>query len=230
MKIIFAHVKRTANTGDKRSSPILYYRDFFRLFDAVEIDLFDLKNIAINPNDFVIIGGGGIINSGVKWNNLIEHAINQTGNVIFWGCGFNKKQTDFPEMDISRALLVGIRDYYNPFFRFVPCVSCKSRYFDLQYQVKREIGIVKHHSRPLALHKSFSGIEAISNDANIAEIIRFIGESECIISNSYHALYWASLLGKKTGRLDANNNTRFNLCQYQYQTIKTIDDVQQCRQ
>ena len=231
MTIYFVHVKKTINTGDKRSSPVFYYPEYFRQFDVKEIDLQELKNLVISPDDFVIVGGGGILDSGKKWNGLINLAMQQTGNVILWGCGFNtsKKQIDFPALDLSNSLLIGIRDYLHPFFRFVPCITCKSKYFDRQYTCKREIGIVKHHSRPLQLHESFADIETISNSENIANIIRFIGESDTVISNSYHVLYWASLLHKKTGRLDPYFNSRFRDCMYQYQGIKTLNDISNCR-
>lgn len=226
--IYFAHVKNTVNTGDKRSTPLFYYD--FKELQTAEIDLTDLTQINILPDDFIIIGGGGIIDSGNKWNQAMINAMTKTPNVIFWGCGFNySKPKELIKIDLEKALLSGIRDYKHHCFRFVPCVSCKSRFFDKPYQVKRKIGIIKHHSRPLTLDQSLQDIPFINNAKDIAQIIKFIGESEIILSNSYHALYWSSLLKKKTGRLDCYKNSRFNDCMYEYKAVNTINDIDGCR-
>lgn len=231
MKIYCAHVKNTVNTGDKESSPIQYYSEYFQQFQTLEIDLSEISKADIQKEDFVIVGGGGILNSGKKWNNLINTAFQKSKKVIIWGCGFNssKIKIDFKPIPFEKALLLGIRDYKHPHFRFVPCVSCKSRYFDIEYSIKRKIGIIKHHSRPLNIDESLKGIDSITNQYSFEQIARFIGESECILSNSYHALYWASLLKKITGRLDSYNNTRFRDCMYRYTDVQNIHDIDKCK-
>ena len=42
-----------------------------------------------------------------------------------------------------------------------------------------------------------AGIPSLSNAATIEEIIPFIGESDALITDSYHAMYWGLLLEKK---------------------------------
>ena len=186
----------------------------------------------IKKDDFVIIGGGGILNASGKWNRQIQIAFEKTKNVIIWGSGFNSSKLNigFQPLNLEKALLIGIRDFKHPYFNFVPCVTCKSKFFDCEYTLKRKIGIVKHHTNRLQLDSSLKGIETIENNLWIRDVITFIGESEYILSNSYHALYWATLLNKKVGRLNNGYNSRFRDCMYNYPIVTTLDQIDRCKQ
>lgn len=232
MNIFFAHVKNTNNMGDKRCCPYYYYEQYFKNYHCPIIDLNQIKNSNINNNDFIIIGGGGILNHSKDWNDWINSAFSKTKNVIFWGCGYNtynNKINDFESLHLEDSLLLGIRDYYHPYLKFLPCVSCKSIFFNKSYTIKRKIGIVKHYNYKIQLDDSLNKYDVIYNDAWIEDIIKFIGESEYVLSDSYHALYWATLLNKKVGRLNNYQNTRFQYCMYQYPHIDTYNKIIDCK-
>ena len=229
MKIYFAHCKFTNNIGDLRCCPYYYYESYFKQFDCEIIDLSEIQQKQINKDDFIIIGGGGILNWSQFWNNCICLGLNKTKNIIIWGCGYNMltKEIDFKPIDLSAMLLVGIRDYYHPYYNFVPCVSCKSKFFDQKFEIKRQVGVIKHFTQPYQL-KQFKNFQVIKNDIWIYDVIKFIGQSQIILSDSYHALYWASLLGKKVGRLNIYNSSRFNDCFYQYPSVFNQQDILKC--
>ena len=124
---------------------------------------------------------------------------------------------------MDKFALVGIRDFYRN-FQFVPCVSCKSIFFDRKQKIKRQIGIVKHYGNGFRLNDSFNGVGMIFNDDKMSDIIRFINESEIILSDSYHGLFWSALAGKKVGRIRNDFNSRFEECFYQYPYIENLDN------
>ena len=59
--------------------------------------------------------------------------------------------------------------------------------------LKRKIGVIEHLAFPIY---EFN-FEKISNSFAIESIIKFIGESEIIITNTWHCSYWALLMNKK---------------------------------
>ena len=216
--------------GDKRCCPYYYYESYFNKYNCLIIDLAQLKKLPINSDDFVIIGGGGILNWNSFWNNCINFCLTKTKNVIIWGAGYNMLQTqiNFEQVKMQDTMLVGIRDYLHPHYNFLPCVTCKSIFFNQQFKIKRQVGIVKHFNNGWKLPEQFAKYDVIVNDRWIYDIVKFIGQSEYVISDSYHALYWASLLGKKTGRLNNYYSSRFKYCMYQYTKIENEDDLWRC--
>ena len=228
--IFFAHVKVTKNAGDKRCCPYYYYQSYFKQFNCQIINLTSLRHIHIQKNDIVIIGGGGILDASRQWNDNIIYAMKHTSNIILWGCGYNNNgKVAFNPIPIHKTMLAGIRDFKHPYIRFIPCPSCKSVFFDRIKTEKEYIGIVKHYGNKLTLNDSFNGIETIWNDSPMQDIVNFIHRHSIILSDSYHGLYWASLAGKKVGRLDNRNNSRFRDCFYQYPYIQYLDDADNAR-
>lgn len=215
--------------GDLRCCPYYYYEDYFKKYNCEVIDLSGINKV--NKDDFLIIGGGGLFNLNESWNGFINLGIEKTSNVIIWGAGFNMYNTtiDFPEIKLQKSMLLGIRDYKHPYYKFLPCVSCKSRYFDKEFQIKRTIGIVKHYLYKIDLDNSLNGFDCIYNDYWIEDIINFIGQSEFVLSDSYHVLYWATLLNKKVGRLNDYYNSRFRDCMYEYPIVNDISKLKYCK-
>ena len=224
--IYFAHVKVTSNAGDKRCCPYYYYESYFRQFNCQIVNLTSLRHIHIDKQDIIIIGGGGILDASRQWNDNIIYAMHKTKNIILWGCGYNNNgKINFNSIPINKTLLAGIRDYQHPYLRFVPCPSCKSVFFDRIKPVNASVGIIKHYGNTFTLNDSYNGIDCILNSASMQEIVNFIHRHSIILSDSYHGLYWASLAGKKVGRLDNRNNSRFRDCFYQYPYIQYLDDA-----
>lgn len=197
MKVHFIHSKNTENSGDLVCG---YYRFFLEKFKKYTILIHDIAQIdfsLIKSDDIVIIGGGGLLNCADLWNYNINRVAKICKNVVVFAAGFNchfASKVDIP-IKLRQCALVGIRDYEHPSgFEYIPCASCLSAEFDRVFPIKRKFGAVQHY---LFGFKHALDIDFIYNNESFSKIIEFIGSSEVIVTNTYHAAYWATLLGKK---------------------------------
>lgn len=179
------------NTGDMVSSPLLY----FEFNQRIELDI--LKAEKKKYDGLVVFGGGGLIHPDFI-DNLM--GIAKLNNYFFWGAGMNHAVAP-KELELD-----GIRDIYPNSF-WVPCVSCMSRLFDREYTVHREFAVLEHHRRPL----DFEGLKKINNSRSFEEIVNFIGSTEVLLTNTYHGVYWGTLLGRKVVCVNPFSNKFFYL-------------------
>lgn len=142
---------------------------------------------------------------------MINKCANQCDSVVLWGVGQNHHSSDDDIgtlINYSSIKLIGIREYgigSFPNALFVPCVSCMHPLFNKNYNVIEDIVVVEHKCYPI---NEFDYAK-ISNDSSMEKILEFIGQANVIITNSYHAAYWATLLEKKccyTVRFQTNSN------------------------
>ena len=56
------------------------------------------------------------------------------------------------------------------------------------------MGIIQHKNFPINLDIEY---DTINNSTQIKELIKFIGESKTILTNSYHAVYLSTIMNKK---------------------------------
>lgn len=209
--VINVHRMDKGNVGDFYCAPHLY-------FDALKnksLDIFDFKNTeeTITNNwidkiskNALIIGGGGLLNRGSfeKQLKLFEQLSSKGKKTVLWGVGHNSKNKNkFGNMsayniDTSKFGLVGVRDFCMK-ENWVPCVSCMNSIFDETYMETQETGIIYHKktikNKPLI--KKLQKYPSTSNTTNLEDMISFIGKSNTIVTDSYHAMYWSFLLGKK---------------------------------
>lgn len=199
------------NVGDFYCAPHLY----FDVLKDRSLDIFDYKvddkNVTNNfiekiSNNSLIIGGGGLLNrSGFsKQMKMFEKLTDKNKKIVLWGLGHNRKdpstfnkKVDY-NINISRFGLVGTRDYSMP-GEYVPCVSCMHSIFDKDYSSIQETGIIFHKDtlKKNNLLKRLENYPTSSNTTNLEEMVGFIGKSETIVTDSYHAMYWSLLLNKK---------------------------------
>ena len=182
------------NVGDLACSPVRYFKQFNKL-SFYEHDTNSIAFDKIKEDDLVIIGGGGMIDCWDEWNLIINRILKQCHFVVGWGFGFNQHYgTDIStKIHFKQFKMLGIRDWNHPSkIPFLPCVSCLIRLLDKKYSIKRRIGVITHKDFKINLD-----YPTISNRNRLKKIISFIGSSEIIVSNSYHACYWATLMGKK---------------------------------
>ncbi|WP_426429695.1 polysaccharide pyruvyl transferase family protein [Winogradskyella sp. HB-48] len=199
------------NVGDFYCAPHLY----FDVLKDKSLDIFDYKvddkNVTNNfiekiSNNSLIIGGGGLLNrSGFsKQMKMFEKLTDKNKKIVLWGLGHNRKdpstfnkKVDY-NINISRFGLVGTRDYSMP-GEYVPCVSCMHSIFDKDYSSTQETGIIFHKDtlKKNNLLKRLENYPTSSNTTNLEEMVGFIGKSETIVTDSYHAMYWSLLLNKK---------------------------------
>lgn len=183
MTNIFA--KKTKNVGDLVCAPSRYFD-----LKAEEKDIFD----PVDPEKPLIIGGGGLFFPYFQ-KYLEEKVSRHKAPVFIWGVGTNThggKKAEAPSW-LDKAALVGIRDWGTG-HDWVPCASCMSDYFDSQAAPKTRM-VVYHHGDYLLPAKD---LPSMSNfNTTLDEVVRFMLQAEFVWTNSYHGVFWATLLGRK---------------------------------
>lgn len=209
--VINLHRYDKTNVGDFYCAP----HHYFDVLKGKYLDIFDYKVddktvrnnfISKISNNSLIIGGGGLLNrSGFsKQMKTFEKLSEKNKKMVLWGVGHNRKNpSTFNKkvnynIDISKFCLAGTRDYSMP-GEYVPCVSCMHSIFDKDYSSVQETGIIFHKDtlKKNNLLKRLENYPTSSNTTNLEEMVGFIGKSETIVTDSYHAMYWSLLLNKK---------------------------------
>lgn len=215
------------NVGDYFCAP----HHYFEKLHGKALDIYDYKNPdekvsnnfieKINSNA-LIIGGGGILNrsSFEKQMKLFENISQKGKKTVIWGAGHNEKNSkNFGKVtsynvNLSKFGLVGIRDY-NMGYEWVPCVSCLHPLLETKVSVTNEIGLIFHKKtlKNKAVLEKFKNYPSTSNTTDIQTIINFIASTNTIITDSYHAMYWAMLMEKKV--VVFPNSSKFFSFKYQ---------------
>ena len=188
------------NLGDFWSSPFHYFN-----FNNIPKEKHSWKGsdegIKVEVGGANIIVGGGLFGP----NDLMLNPKHENDNFVFWGVGFpallfGSKWTPYEEVNS----LFGFRDYGTS-FHYVPCVSCMLPQLDKKYDIKRDIGV--YYNKGYLNHDWYdenTDIKYLSHEKlhnqsleGIDHVIKFLGESETIITSSYHGAYWGLLLGRK---------------------------------
>lgn len=208
MKILFVYGRNPKNTGDMVSCPYFYFKDYFDKFEVHIIDIADFEEYnppSVTKDDVVIFGGGAIIEWHTNYHQRMNELAGQCGKSIIWGVGTNKNL----ELEIEEQLnydaitLVGMRDY-PPKYEYIPCVSCMSSEFDQAFDIKRETGAFLHYQ---GTNDKFNSLPRITNSYDFSDIIRFIGESNSVLTNSFHGCYWSQLLCKPVVKINPHSDT-----------------------
>ncbi len=199
------------NVGDFYCAPHLY----FDQLKNKQLDIFDFKSldnsITANwiekvSNNALVIGGGGLLNrkSFEMQLKLFEHLCDKGKKTILWGVGHNEKNkgsfgsVSAYNIDINKFGIVGVRDVSMK-ADWVPCVSCMHPIFDNTFNETQEVGIIFHKKtmKNKTLLNKLEKYPSTSNTKSLSDMIAFIGASNKIVTDSYHAMYWSILMGKK---------------------------------
>lgn len=190
--------KEQGNCGDQMVSPF----DYFPRLAGTRLDM--RQQIEEMMGYHLIFGGGGIMHSGsqskLDWLTRVSSIVNPNAKLIMWSAGLNHHdRTDllYPEW-LDRFDLIGCRDWGNP-FEYVPCVSCMHPDFDraMKTQISNEVVVFSHHGSNAF---SIAGTPRMTNAKSASEflaVLQFLASAETVVSNSFHGLYWAMLLGRK---------------------------------
>lgn len=209
--IVNVHRYDPSNIGDFYCGP----HHYFEQLRGKHLDIFDYKSGSRDVRDrwadlitdsALIIGGGGLLNRGAfdAQMSLFAQLGKKNKKAVLWGVGHNSKyQKDFGKpiaynVDTSLFGLAGVRDYGSK-AEWVPCVSCLHPIFDEVFTVVNEIGVVFHKStlkNPSAMER-FAHFPSTANNAVFEDVVRFIGETDTVLTDSYHAMYWSIMMGKK---------------------------------
>ena len=202
--ILNIYEKDTTNIGDLSCAPHLYFSELQK--NAISIGI---KSFSFIPNikgKTIVVGGGGLFlpyfETEIK--NILQ--LTQNNKVIFWGCGFdNYIGGEVSKIDLTHATLVGIRDFNQSSYHYVPCASCLSPLFDTykNSKVLHKYAFYLHNDYSKNIMDVASGMPIAFNKdmQNLDEALKFLSSAECIFTNSFHGLYWATLLGKKVAVL-----------------------------
>jgi hypothetical protein len=188
MKIFNFYARNTYNIGDRSCAPHLYsYLPMIPLDH--QDDLGDINEQA------VVIGGGGLV------SRCFEQPINrlvQAGpaRIVVWGVGSNyslSEHAGYPEW-FGAANLIGVRDWSNG-YRYLPCASCLSPLFKkrqyIRYRIVQYCHAVVNNMPTLPVPQLSNATETLE------EVIAFLSSAEIVVTNTYHGMYWATLLGKR---------------------------------
>jgi hypothetical protein len=194
--VVSAHRLDTGNLGDRMSSPTLYF-DFLRA--VPRFDLLQVPRRVARDASVIIVGGGGLLDNdyfGDAWADLLGAT---SAEVIAWGLGHNRhggSAARYPEF-LQRFSLAGLRDDAAGFgqaFDWVPCASCMHPAFDAAETVTTEVVCYAHASHPLRVE----GVPTITNaERDFARVIRVLASADTVLTNTYHGMYWSTLLGRK---------------------------------
>jgi hypothetical protein len=194
--VVNIHRLDTDNLGDRVSSPTLYF-DFL---NAVRrYDLLRVPTRVSRGARVVVFGGGGLLDNEYfrrGWDSVLAGS---TAELIAWGLGHNRRGDGgyhYPSF-LQRFSLAGLRDCDprpHRAFDWVPCVSCMHEEFGTPHEVTTDIVCYEHSSHPLRV----DGFPTMKNtERDFATAIRFLASAETVLTNTYHGMYWATLLGRK---------------------------------
>lgn len=226
LDIVNLHRYDPTNIGD-------YYCGVHHYFEELKgkhLDIFDYKRDQETRDNWfekitknsLIIGGGGLLNrEGFDMQmKLFEQLGDKGKKTVLWGLGHNAKEKSTYgkiskyNVDTSKFGLVGVRDYGMK-EEWVPCVSCLHPIFNEQHEVKNDIGVIFHKKtlNDKNVLKKFNQFPSTANNAVFEDVVKFIGETDTVLTDSYHAMYWSIMLGKKV--MVFPNSSKFYNFKYQ---------------
>jgi len=195
----------STNCGDWWCPPFRYFP--FR--PGVAGDIFD-SEFKVENSDTVILGGGGI-GSPTFETHLDRIKKSKPDITIVWGAGVDTKSKrnevlksgdyDLWGNYFDFADEIGMRVHSNPQrFNYVPCVSCMSNLF-FKYRERKpthKIGVYTHKDVPLMTRDNPNRLPVEDNRGiDLESKIKFLSSCEYVITNTYHGVYWATLLERK---------------------------------
>lgn len=192
----FHHYSNVANIGDRFAGP--YHHFDFK--DAIVRK----KGARIRRAETIIIGGGLMHN----WlNKQLDECLEKSQNVVAWGIGgFAGRKLRGLNRLKKRVSLCSTREYTETGpIDYVPCVSCMSPFLSNPNSPSHKVVLYAHDRRSDGLVTP-EGIPTRSNHGgSFQDALDFIASGETVVSNSYHGVYWALLMGRKVLCLPFNN-------------------------
>ncbi len=198
MNNLFLYRKDYTNPGDIWSSPMHYLEDSWQ---GVELDVNYSHNLENRYFDNIFIGGGAIFTVG-DWIYKIQKTLEtcKFKNLIYWGTGRGLTH-DFPFVEYVPTL-AGTREYepghFNGYQSWVPCASTLNPLIEKYLKVvnTKDFLVVDHWKRaPIMFPAEHSRIT--NKPQTIETMLETISVHKWVLTTSYHAAYWATLLNKR---------------------------------
>lgn len=211
--IINLHRVRTENVGDLHCAPSLYFPAGrpMEILGWKESEHPQREDRLAWKESFgeatgIIVGGGGLLASDFFQPGLDYVFANKRADakVIIWGAGHNNwqlkdwrnlKQVFQPQHPFD---LIGVRDV-GP-HEWTPCPSCMHPLFDSAPAPSHDVvlyvhaGTLKNEHFRRALP---NGVPTLSNAAPLEQVVPFLASGELVLTDSYHGMFWATLLGRR---------------------------------
>lgn len=208
---------KTSNIDRIQLQNFTKYYDFTNYSIIYEsFDSFSIKNV--NYNDIFFITSG-VFNYSNILNDTINIILMVSSNVYSWNAGFkNSIEKINSEIYFNKFKKIGIRDKLNNNLNnmhYIPCVTCKNELLYKDYNIVRKYGIIENNNIKLESIIE-DNCEKISSKLAMNDIIKFIGESEFIITDSQNILYWSTLMNKKVLLSDTVDKQLFKYFYFEY--------------
>jgi hypothetical protein len=157
----------------------------------------------------IVVGGGGLIGQQYFENDLSFWGRGHAP-LVLWGAGhnshdpYNVSDSSLNSLDylqLNRYSAIGIRDY-SAGFCWVPCASCMHPELSKQSDTKAGVVVALHRDvreNKEVVAQIFSqspDATLLYNDSTPEHFIGTLRSARVVVTNSYHACYWASLMGK----------------------------------
>jgi len=185
--LTYVHIRDPRNTGDMASCPAAY-------FDLGPHQILNYTDPL--PDGPTIIGGGCM-------TNWLQHGPRlPAGPRIAWGIGSSRHGQTEPWPDQEGFDLLGVREWTperEAAQTWAPCVSCMSPLLDDPPEPTREA--VRFLNASPSIRSRYpvgaDGLPTMTNDAPLPDVIDFLASAEVVLTDSYHGVYWATLLGRR---------------------------------
>jgi hypothetical protein len=192
--ILYTHRTDLGNPGDLWSCPVRYVD---KTLQGPTIDLRALGSVKESV-DTLIVGGGGLFYES-KMTGYVQEYVNncKPNNLIIWGVGSN---TEVSNDLLSQADLVGVRQKYDDStWDWLPCSSVLHPGINERRKVRstKNFLIVENWKRKIINFPAVECTRINNNPMTIENILDSIVDHEYVITSSYHAWYWATLLNRK---------------------------------
>jgi hypothetical protein len=212
----------TNNIGDNLCSPYSYFKQRFPKARHLEFHLGEWERyrlylkVKLSPilikSKMLIIGGGGLLGLDLFADDLRFWTSAPFCPKVLWGAGHNAHnvlqvdQTNPSALHYDRMKKfdkIGIRDW-GVGYNWVPCVSCVAPEFSQSPSEDAGIVAAMHYETrssaafiPELIGKSKEPVDVVFNDDAPEKFIGKLRSAKAVVTNSYHAAYWAILFGKR---------------------------------
>lgn len=186
--LTYCHIRDPSNTGDLVSCPAHY----------IDLGPHQILNYTDPLPDAPLIIGGGCM------TNWLQHGPRlPQGPKVAWGIGSSRHGETEPWPDPTQFDLLGVREWTaerEAAGTWVPCASCMSPLLDDAAATPIKHEVVRFLNASESIRGRYpvgaDNLPTMTNDEPFEAIIDFLASADVIVTDSWHGVYWATLLGR----------------------------------
>lgn len=232
-EIVFLSRMGTKNIGDNLCSPYLYFKQRFPNARPVEFHLGEWERyrwylkVKLSPillrSKMLIIGGGGLLGLDLFADDLRYWGSAPFCPKVLWGPGHNAHNalavdqspaSSYQYKSMNKFDKIGIRDW-DAGYDWVPCVSCMNAEFSLPTSESAGLVAALHYETRASesftrdlLSATEEPVDVVYNDDTVEKFLGKIRTARAVVTNSYHAAFWATLFGKPVAVVGGGSKVR----------------------